>query len=139
MKYKYYYIISVLMVFIDQYSKNFINDNFILGESFVVNSFFSWTYIQNDGAAFGLLANSGDLERYFLLFVSVFASLFIIFWMHKTNINNRLILFAQSILLAGALGNFIDRMIYGKVTDFIDILTYFGSDLPENLDTKKYF
>lgn len=108
------------MLFFDQCSKIFVSNKFILGGSLEVSSFFSWTYVRNDGAAFGFLANSYYIARYFLLFISIFAALFVIYWINKTDINNRLILFAKTILLSGILGNLIDRFIYGEVIDFID-------------------
>ena len=66
-----YYIIFVLMVLIDQYSKHFISDMLSLDEFIKVNNFFNLTYIKNDGAAFSLLSNGGYLQRYFLLFVAI--------------------------------------------------------------------
>lgn len=111
------------MVLIDQYSKNYISDIFLLSNfDFIkVNDFFNLTYVKNDGAAFSLMANGGYLQRYFLLFVSISVSIFIVFWMHKTKINKRLILFAQATLLAGAVGNMIDRLLYLEVIDFIEL------------------
>lgn len=106
---------------LDQLSKQIIASSFSLGESHGVTSFFSWTYVQNSGAAFSLLAESGDMQRYFLLSLSLIASLVLIVWMHKTRLFLRQRLLGQSILLAGAVGNLIDRALYGAVIDFIDL------------------
>jgi len=61
------------------------------------------------------------MQRYFLLSLSLIASLVLIVWMHKTRLFLRQRLLGQSILLAGAVGNLIDRALYGAVIDFIDL------------------
>jgi len=121
MKHKAHYILCMVLTLVDQMTKQVVASTFALGESISVTSFLSWTYIQNSGAAFSLLADSGDLQRYLLLSISFVASLGLIVWMHKTASSFRQRLFGQSILLAGALGNLIDRALYGVVIDFIDL------------------
>lgn len=77
--------------------------------------------MQNSGAAFSLLADSDNSQRYLLLGISLIASLALIVWIHKTASSLRQRLLGQSILLAGAAGNLIDRALYGVVIDFIDL------------------
>ena len=121
MTHKAYFTLCTILVLVDQITKEIVDSTFALGESLSVTTFFSWTYVQNSGAAFSMLADGGDLYRYLLLGVSLIASLALMVWMHKTAVFLRQRLLGQSILLAGAIGNLIDRALYGVVIDFIDL------------------
>ncbi len=121
MKYKSYYLLCLALVIFDQLTKQIIVSLFTLGESIVINSFVSWTYIQNTGAAFSFLSGGGGVIKAFLLAVSLFVSAMLMVWIHKTQAIRRQRLFGQFILLSGALGNLLDRAQYGYVIDFIDV------------------
>ena len=121
MKYKSYYLLCLALVIFDQLTKQIIVSLFTLGESMVINSFLSWTYIQNTGAAFSFLSGGGGVIKAFLLAVSLFVSAMLMVWIHKTPAIRRQRLFGQFILLSGALGNLLDRAQYGYVIDFIDV------------------
>jgi len=121
MKYKSYYLLCLVLVVLDQLTKQVVVSLFALGESMVINSYLSWTYIQNTGAAFSILSDGGAIQRAFLLAVSLFISAMLMVWIHKTPAIRRQRLFGQFILLSGALGNLLDRAQYGYVVDFIDV------------------
>ena len=121
MKYKSYYFLCLALVVLDQLTKQIVVSLFTLGESMVINSYLSWTYIQNSGAAFSILSDGGTIQRAFLLAVSLFISAMLMVWIHKTPAVRRQRLFGQFILLSGALGNLLDRAQYGYVVDFIDV------------------
>jgi len=121
MKYKSYYLLCLALVIFDQLTKQIVVSLFTLGESMVINSFVSWTYIQNTGAAFSFLSGGGGIQKAFLLAVSLFVSAMLMVWIHKTPAMHRQRLFGQFILLSGALGNLLDRAQYGYVIDFIDV------------------
>ena len=121
MKYKSYYLLCLALVIFDQLTKQIVVSLFALGESMVINSFVSWTYIQNTGAAFSFLSGGGGILKAFLLAVSLFVSAMLMVWIHKTSAIRRQRLFGQFILLSGALGNLLDRAQYGYVIDFIDL------------------
>jgi len=121
MKYKSYYLLCLALVIFDQLTKQIVVSLFTLGESMVINSFVSWTYIHNSGAAFSILSGGGGIQKAFLLAVSLFVSAMVMVWIHKTPTVNRQRLFGLFILLSGALGNLLDRAQYGYVIDFIDI------------------
>jgi len=121
MKYKSYYLLCLALVVLDQLTKQIVVSLFTLGESMVINSYLSWTYIQNTGAAFSILSDGGAIQRAFLLAVSLFISAMLMVWIHKTPAIRRQRLFGQFILLSGALGNLLDRAQYGYVVDFIDV------------------
>ena len=121
MKYKSYYLLCLAMVIFDQLMKQIVVSSFNLGESMVINSYLSWTYIQNTGAAFSILSGGGAIQKAFLLAVSLFVSTMVMVWIHKTTAIRRQRLFGQFFLLSGALGNLLDRAQYGYVVDFIDV------------------
>ena len=118
---KRYYLLFLALVVMDQLTKQIFVSSFDLGQSMVVNSYLSWTYLQNNGAAFSILADGGPIQKAFLLSVSVFVSVVVIIWIQKTPINYGQKLLGQFSLLSGAVGNLIDRAQYGYVVDFIDM------------------
>ena len=89
--------------------------------SIVVNEFFSLTHVHNYGAAFSFLADQSGWQRYALSGISIIASIAIMVWMRRVAVDQVLKLSALSILLAGAVGNLIDRFFLGFVIDFIDL------------------
>ena len=121
MKYKGYYLLFLVLVLLDQFSKQIFISSFDEGQSIIINPYLSWTYLQNTGAAFSILADGGGVQKAFLLSVSVLASVIIFLWIQKTSEYQRQKLFGQFLLLSGAVGNLIDRAQYGYVVDFIDV------------------
>ena len=121
MKYKGYYLLFLVLVLLDQFSKQIFISSFDVGQSIIINPYLSWTYLQNTGAAFSILAGGGEVQKAFLLSVSVLVSVIIFLWIHKTSEYQRQKLFGQFLLLSGAVGNLIDRAQYGYVVDFIDM------------------
>jgi len=121
MKYKGYYLLFLVLVLLDQFSKQIFISSFDVGQSIIINPYLSWTYLQNTGAAFSILADGGGIQKAFLLSVSVLASVIIFLWIQKTSEYQRQKLFGQFLLLSGAVGNLIDRAQYGYVVDFIDM------------------
>ena len=118
---KRYYLLFLILVVIDQLTKQIFVSSFDLGQSMVVNSYLSWTYLHNTGAAFSILADGGPIQKAYLLSVSVFVSVVVIIWIQKTPIYYGQKLLGQFSLLSGAGGNLIDRAQYGYVVDFIDM------------------
>lgn len=109
-------VISILSL--DQISKFIISKCLSLGESIpVVNGIFSLTLVHNAGAAFGLLKN----QVYIFILATVFAVILILLDLHKKE-NKKVSLYtiSLSLVLAGALGNLVDRVFFGYVIDFLD-------------------
>tara|TARA_B100000900_G_C20260541_1_gene585815 strand:+ start:86 stop:538 length:453 start_codon:yes stop_codon:yes gene_type:complete len=112
------YIKFVLILFtiisLDQFSKLLINDNYFFNKDFII---FSFKYIRNYGAAFNIFSGN----RIFLSLISILSSIILIYFIFfKENIN-LLNKYGLSFILAGSLGNGIDRIIKGYVIDFINI------------------
>lgn len=83
-----------------------------------VTGFFNLVSVRNPGAAFSMLADAGGWQRYFLSGLAVVVSAFLL-WM-LTSPLKRLDAIGYALILGGAVGNAIDRLVYGEVTDFLD-------------------
>ncbi len=117
----YYLLFTLLLIALDQITKLLIYGYIKPHDSIVINDFLSLSHVHNYGAAFSFLADQSGWQRYFLSGFSLVASIAIIIWMRRTDAGRLLKLFALSILLAGAIGNLIDRFLLGFVIDFIDL------------------
>lgn len=120
-------LIAAFVVIIDQISKLWIRTNLDLNEIIPIVDRLSLTYIHNTGSAFGLFAGQS-----FLLALISFVGLIAIMWFHHylylTDIWGNL---ALGLVFGGAIGNLIDRLRFGRVTDFIYVrLWYDSSGLP---------
>ncbi|RJF94974.1 signal peptidase II [Noviherbaspirillum saxi] len=111
--------IAAIIVLIDQITKVTVNKLFVFGESRPVTSFFNLVLAYNKGAAFSFLASESGWQRYVFTAIAIVAVIFIIYLL-KRHAGQRLFCWALALILGGAIGNLIDRMIYGHVIDFLD-------------------
>lgn len=119
--YRILLLTSLVVVFLDQVTKWYIDTYFVLHETIpVVEGFFSITYVRNKGAAFGLLANS-SFRTPFFIFVTLAAVVGILWYLHRTRKQQKLLQCSLSLIFAGAVGNLIDRIRMGEVIDFLDV------------------
>jgi signal peptidase II len=116
-------VITVLVVLLDQATKAWITSTMRLYDSFaVIGGFFNITHVRNPGAAFGFLAAAPPLFRYiFFIAVTLAAILLILHYLRVSRIEETSLISALSLILAGALGNLIDRVRFGEVVDFLDV------------------
>ena len=119
-QYKYYFL-SLILVIADQLTKMMVLGSLELYESIEITSFFSLTHVHNYGAAFSFLADEDGWQQYFLVSISTIASIAIILWMRKTSTKQPYKPIALSLILSGAIGNLIDRAVFGFVIDFINL------------------
>ncbi|WP_354682181.1 signal peptidase II [Cupriavidus necator] len=110
---------ALLVVVLDQFFKIVIVRSFTYGESRPVTSFFNLVLVYNKGAAFSFLADAGGWQRWFFTGLGIVVGAFIV-WLLYRHTGQRLFCFAVSLILGGAVGNVIDRVIYGHVVDFLD-------------------
>lgn len=110
------------LIIIDQVSKNVIQSRFHHGESLeVIKGFFSITYVRNPGAAFGFMANAEDTVRKPLfLLIPIIACMWLVVLIWKTRDKSKVLFLSYGLILAGAIGNLIDRFLLGYVVDFAD-------------------
>lgn len=111
--------IAVIVVLIDQITKITMSRLLVYGQSEMITPYFNLVMVYNQGAAFSFLANSGGWQRWFFSGLAFVVSLGII-WMLWKNVSQRLFCWALSLILGGAVGNLIDRLVYGHVIDFLD-------------------
>ena len=111
--------IAAIIILLDQLSKITITRLFQLGEEKVITSFFNLVLAYNKGAAFSFLQNEGGWQRYFFTAIGIGAALYIILLLKKHG-GQRMFCWALALILGGALGNVIDRLVYGHVIDFLD-------------------
>ena len=111
--------LAAAILLLDQFTKTLILGNYQLGDSTYVTSFFNVVRVHNTGAAFSFLASAGGWQRWFFTGLGVAAALFIV-WLLKRHSGQKMFCFALALILGGALGNVIDRVIYGHVVDFLD-------------------
>lgn len=111
--------IAFIIMLIDQLSKITITRTFQLGEEKFITSFFNLVLAYNKGAAFSFLHNAGGWQRYFFTGIGIAAAAYIIYLLKKHG-GQRMFSWALSLVLGGAIGNVIDRLLYGHVIDFLD-------------------
>jgi signal peptidase II len=111
--------IAAIIILIDQITKITMTKLFAFGESRPVTSFFNLVIAHNKGAAFSFLANETGWQRYFFTAIAAVAVVFIIYLL-KRHAGQRLFCWALALILGGAIGNVIDRTLYGHVIDFLD-------------------
>jgi signal peptidase II len=120
-------LLSLVVVVADQWSKWLVEEHLPhLASRVVLPGFLDLTHVRNTGVAFGLFAARGNLLGTLALTALGLGAMAIIgLYFHRTPSNERLLLGSLALILGGALGNLIDRLFSGGVTDFIDF--YYGS------------
>ncbi|SDT40048.1 signal peptidase II [Maribacter dokdonensis] len=127
----------LLILIIDQWSKIYIKTNFVLGESVEIFSWFKILFIENEGAAWGaklsdVLPISDNIGKLVLTIFRLFAILGIGYWLFdviKKKASNTLI-WAVSLIFAGALGNILDSVFYGAIFNesYNEVATLFSDE-----------
>ena len=114
-------LVAVIVVF-DQLTKFIVDRSMPLHHSIpIIEGFFNLTYVRNTGAAFGIFAGSAEIfRRPFLILVSVVAIGFIVVMLKRLRDSEKWLVTALAFILGGAIGNLIDRVVYGEVIDFLD-------------------
>jgi signal peptidase II len=120
-----YLWLSLAIIIADQISKTVMVNWLDLYESVPVLPFFNLTLAHNFGAAFSFLAGAGGWQRWFFVVLAVVISAVLIIWMRRLAQTAKLEAISLALIIGGAIGNVIDRLIYGYVIDFLDV--YAGS------------
>lgn len=113
--------LSLLAVILDQGSKLAIASSMQLYQSISIMPFFNLTYVHNTGAAFSFLSEAGGWQRWFFAGLALVISGVIAVWLARLKQHETLLAVALSLVLGGAMGNLIDRLVYGYVIDFLDV------------------
>ncbi len=120
--------LAVVVILADQLTKTLIIGWFQLGDVRPVTSYFNIVRAHNPGAAFSFLADAGGWQRWFFSGLGVVVSIFIV-WMIRSHPGEKLFCFAVSMIMGGALGNVIDRLLHGYVVDFLQFRFSFLSPM----------
>ncbi|MFD0671992.1 signal peptidase II [Cohnella sp. GCM10027633] len=119
-----YYLIAVIVFALDYVTKKIIDRNIEVDTERinVIGDFFQIAHIRNRGAAFGILQN----QRWLFVLITIIVISLIVWYLNRIYRNGRgLLPFALGLILGGAVGNFLDRSLYGEVVDFLQF--NFGS------------
>lgn len=115
------FVLIGIIVILDQLSKYCILQHLIPYYPLKLIPMLNFTLAFNSGSAFSFLSDAGEWHRYFFIIFSSLVSLMLIIWMIRTPSTERLKLVGLSLIIGGALGNLIDRVLLGHVVDFIDV------------------
>jgi len=120
-----------VVVALDQISKQFAEARLELyvPHNFIDN-WFNFTLMYNKGIAFSFLSDAGGWQRWFFMALSTGISIFIFVWLKKVANENRLLACGLALILGGAIGNLIDRTLFGQVIDFLQFYYMADSCLP---------
>ena len=110
--------LAIAVVLVDQLAKTLVVGWFEPGETRHVTGFFNLVRVHNTGAAFSFLAGASGWQRWFFVGLGVLASAFIV-WLLGRHARQRLFSFALAMILGGAVGNVLDRLLHGHVVDFL--------------------
>lgn len=113
--------LSALVILLDQASKWVVNSTMELYETISLIPFFQLTYLRNTGASFSFLAHAGGWQRWLFVGIATAASIVMVLWLKHLPANRKWESAAWALVIGGAVGNLIDRLIYGYVIDFLDV------------------
>lgn len=119
-------IVVIISLLLDIGSKFLVSRIFILNESkTIIDNFLNITYVRNTGAAWSIL----DDNTWIVTVISLLIIIGIIYYVYRNRVSKKILKMGYGLILGGAIGNFIDRVVYGYVIDFIDI-DIFGWNYP---------
>jgi signal peptidase II len=114
-------LLAAVIFLVDQLTKVMVVRSFSIGERLpVINGFFDLTLLYNKGAAFSFLHSAGGWQRWFFTIFGILAALFIL-WLLSRHAGQKLFALALALILGGAVGNVVDRVMRGQVVDFLSV------------------
>ena len=117
--------LAIAVMVLDQLTKYWANSVLIEGVPVPIIDHLNMTLVYNHGAAFSFLADMGGWQRWFFTALAVGVSGFLLVWLKRLPKAWTAEVIALNLILSGAIGNLIDRVLFGKVTDFVDF--YIGT------------
>ncbi len=113
--------LSLIILILDQITKTWVSTHLSYNQPVNILPYFDLRLLHNTGAAWSILADQGGWQRWFLSALAIIVSIVIMIWLTRLDSKQRWLACALALILGGALGNVVDRLIYGYVVDFIDI------------------
>lgn len=118
-KHLWFFSIIFLVVLLDQLSKYLMRTSFLVNRQIIfIRGLFNLTLVQNTGAGFGFFQGRNS----WLIVISLVVITFILFNYKKIKFEDKLLFFSTALVLSGAIGNLLDRLILGYVVDFLDFI-----------------
>ena len=116
-----YLWITLLVIVLDQVSKQLAEHYLVFHNPVPIIPLFNLTLSYNTGAAFSFLSEAGGWQRWFFIGLALLVSAVILFWLYKLTTQDKWVAIALSLVLGGAIGNVIDRVLFGHVIDFLHV------------------
>ncbi|MDQ7074524.1 MAG: signal peptidase II [Gammaproteobacteria bacterium] len=116
-----WFSLTLLLILLDQVTKIWADSALQLYRPVEITPFFNLMLAYNPGAAFSFLSDAGGWQRWFFSLLSMVVSVVLIVWLTRLKENEKWMAASLSLILAGAIGNLIDRLAYGHVIDFLDL------------------
>ncbi len=113
--------LSVLVIVLDQLTKQLAEAQLVLHQPVNIFAGLNFTLLYNKGAAFSFLSDAGGWQRWFFTLLSLAISAVLVVWLHRLTADKRILAVGLALILGGAIGNVIDRILFGHVIDFIDV------------------
>ena len=115
-----YLWLTVLVIILDQVTKYMASSLLMYAKPVAIMPLFNFTLLHNTGAAFSFLNEAGGWQRWLFTVIALGVSVFLVLWLKRLTVQERLQAVSLALILGGALGNVIDRVRYGYVVDFLD-------------------
>ncbi len=131
----FWLLIAALIVVADQFTKVLIIRSFSYGDAREITSFFNLVRVHNSGAAFSFLAGASGWQRWFFVTLGIGFSIFCIVMLKNHGATQKRFAWGLTLIMGGAIGNVIDRLVHGYVVDFFD----FHFDFLSGLFTRGHF
>lgn len=116
-----WYVLALMIIALDQYTKGLASSALDYGRPLPVFSWFNLTLQHNTGAAFSFLSDAGGWQRHFFSAVASVISVVLVVWLYSAPRGQWLLALSLGLILGGALGNLWDRLVLGYVVDFISV------------------
>lgn len=113
------YLLALMLVIIDQVAKIAADNLLGYGQPLTILPVFDLTLMYNKGAAFSFLSNAAGWQRYFFTVIAAVVSVVMVVWLTRLQRRQIWLAIGLSFVLGGAMGNLIDRLLYGHVVDFL--------------------
>ena len=117
-----WYVLSLVVLIVDQWTKWLAETHLTFNEPVpVIEPFLNWTLAYNYGAAFSFLADAGGWQKWFFSGLALVMAIFLIVYLTRAPRQAKLLSIGLALVLGGAVGNLIDRLLHGHVIDFIHV------------------
>lgn len=117
---EFYLILAGIVALLDQISKYCVTNAIGLHESVRLLPFLNFTSARNEGIAFSYFDYGTNYNRWMLIAVTFVICIFLLGWLFRLNTTQKLTAIALALIIGGAAGNFVDRLVFGYVRDFVD-------------------